>query len=163
MRFVSCRWTAVVLAALALGCGDSDPMLNLAQVNADVKQAQGDLDAAKETVVAREADVAAARQALELARVAVRTAETQLADRKAEIDRGTADTLLFRAVQQRLLEDDQLDSVAVAATVSDGVVVLSGSVEDADQRDRAVAITREIPGVEGVESRIQTPVAQTGD
>ena len=73
------------------------------------------------------------------------------------------ETLLFRAVQQRLLEDDQLDSVAVAATVSDGVVVLSGSVEDADQRDRAVAITREIPGVEGVESRIQTPVAQTGD
>src|SRR5690606_12701346 len=69
------------------------------------------------------------------------------------------DTLLFRTVQARLLEDDALEDAAVSASVEGGVVTLSGTVPSEALRDRAVAVARETAGVVDVRSRIEIAAA----
>jgi len=147
------------VALLAWGCGGADPAVDLAEASAEVEQAQTAVDQARETVVAREADVAAAQQQLADARAQVRLAEVELTKREAAVDRSATDTVLFRTVQHRLLEADELENVAISAGVADSVVTLSGTVANAKQRDRAVAVATETPGVERVESRIRVQVA----
>jgi len=66
-----------------------------------------------------------------------------------------------REEQKRLLEDDDLSNVAIAARVSKGVVTLSGTVPNAKLRDRALEIARGAPGTGTVESRIEVDVAAT--
>jgi osmotically-inducible protein OsmY len=75
------------------------------------------------------------------------------------VDRSATDDVLFRTVQKRLLEDDDLSNVAIAARVSKGVVTLSGSVPNAKLRDRALEIARTTPGAGHVESRIEVQVS----
>ena len=85
--------------------------------------------------------------------------QSELAQREAVVNRSATDAVIFRAVQKRLLEDDDLSEVAIAARVSKGVVTLSGSVPNAKLRDRALEIARTTPGVGGVESVIEVPVS----
>jgi osmotically-inducible protein OsmY len=104
-----------------------------------------------------------AQERLEEARAALREAESEFAQREAVVSRSATDAVLFRAVQKRLLEDEDLSEVAIAAGVSKGVVTLSGSVPNAKLRDQAVEIARATPGVGRVESRIEVPVSAPKD
>ena len=148
---------ATVLVALA-GCG-SDPEADLEQASQAVEEARAKVEEARETVEARESEVKEAQQRLAEARSVLREAESEFAQREALVDRSATDAVLFRAVQKRLLEDDDLSEVAIAARVSKGVVTLSGSVPDAKLRDQAVEVARTTPGVGSVESRIEVPVS----
>ncbi len=148
---------ATALAVLA--CGDSDPEVDLEQVSQAVEEARVQVEQARETVETRESDVKEAEERLSEARSALREAESEFAQREAVVNRSATDAVLFRAVQKRLLEDDDLSKVAIAARVSKGVVTLSGSVTNAKLRDQAVEIARTTPGVGSVESRIEVPVS----
>ena len=148
---------ATALAALA--CGGSDPEVDLEQASQAVEEARVQVEKARETVQTRESEVKKAQERLAEARSTLREAESEFAQREAVVNRGATDAVLFRAVQKRLLEDDDLSDVAIAARVSKGVVTLSGSVPSAKLRDQAVEIARTTPGVGSVESRIEVPVS----
>ena len=142
-------------AALLLACGGSDPEVDLERASKAAEETRSELEVAAETVKQREADVKQAQTELEAARAALRKIEAELAKRVAKVDRRATDEVLFRAVQKRLLEDDSLAIVAIAAHVNNGLVSLTGNVPDAETRDRAVAVARETPGVDRVTSQIQ--------
>jgi osmotically-inducible protein OsmY len=148
---------AAALAALA--CGGSDPEVDLEQASQAVEEARVQVEQARETVETRESEVKQAEERLAEARSALREVESELAQREVVVNRSATDAVLFRAVQKRLLEDDDLSKVAIAARVSKGVVTLSGSVPNAKLRDQAVEIARKTPGVGSVESRIEVPVS----
>lgn len=148
---------ATALAALA--CGGSDPEVDLEQASQAVEEARVQVEQARETVETRESDVKEAEERLAGARSALREAESEFAQREAVVNRGATDAVLFRAVQKRLLEDDDLSKVAIAARVSKGVVTLSGSVPNAKLRDRALEIARATPGAGTVESNIEVRVS----
>jgi osmotically-inducible protein OsmY len=148
---------ATVLVALA--CGGSDPEVDLEQASQAVEETRAEVEKARETVETREGEAEQAQERLAEARAALREAESELAKREAVVNRSATDAVLFRAVQKRLLEDEDLSKVAIAARVSKGAVTLSGSVPDAKLRDRAVEIARATPGVTRVESLIEVPVS----
>jgi osmotically-inducible protein OsmY len=144
--------------ALQLACG-SDPEEELLEASQAADAARERVESARKTVEARETEVKQAQERLTEARDALREAQKVVAEREQTVDRNATDAVLFRAVQKRLLEDRQLEDVAVAAKVTDGVVTLSGSVPNAKLSDRAALIASETPGVESVVNRIQVAVA----
>jgi osmotically-inducible protein OsmY len=117
--------------------------------------------AAQHAVEEARQDLAARKQAADEAQQAVQQAEKRLdaAEHGLEAAKQAAeagnDVAIFRAVQSRLLADESLQAAAVSAAVRDGSVTLGGRVSTAAQRDRAVALARETPGVRAVESRIE--------
>lgn len=149
----------VAMALVTLACGGSDPEVDLEQASQALAEARAQVETARETVEARESEVKEAQEKLAESRSVLREAESELAQREAVVNRSATDSVLFRAVQKRLLEDDDLSEVAIAARVSKGLVTLSGSVPDAKLRDRAVEIARTTPGVGSVESRIEVAVS----
>jgi osmotically-inducible protein OsmY len=146
-------------ALVALACGGSEPEVDLEEASQAVEEARAQVEKARETVQARESEVKKAQERLAEARSALREAESEFAQRETVVNRSATDAVLFRAVQKRLLEDDDLSEVAIAARVSKGVVTLSGSVPNAKLRDQAVEVARTTPGVTTVESRIEVPVS----
>jgi osmotically-inducible protein OsmY len=146
-------------ALVALACGGSEPEVDLEEASQAVEEARAQVEKARETVQARESEVKKAQERLAEARSALREAESEFAQRETVVNRSATDAVLFRAVQKRLLEDDDLSEVAIAARVSKGVVTLSGSVPNAKLRDQAVEVARTTPGVATVESRIEVPVS----
>jgi len=155
------RGVALGLAAglLAFGCGGPDPEQALAEANRAVERSRAAVEKARGVVEEREAEVRAAQQELADARASLGQAEEELARHEAAVDRSATDTALFRAVQKQLLEDDELSGVGISASVSEGAVVLTGSVPNGKLRDRAVEVARETPGVTRVQSRIEVSVA----
>jgi osmotically-inducible protein OsmY len=145
---------------VALACGGSDPEVDLEEASQAVEEARAQVDEARETVQARESEMQEVQERLAEARSVLREAESELAKREAVVNRSATDDVLFRAVQKRLLEDDDLADVAIAARVSKGIVTLSGSVPEAKLRDRAVEVARKTPGVIRVESRIEVPASE---
>ena len=146
---------AIATGALLLGCGGSDPEVDLERASKAADETRSAVEIATENVTEREAEVKQAKAELEEARAALRKVEQELAEREAKVDSSATDEVLFRAVQKRLLEDDDLESVAIAAHVNNGLVTLTGNVPDAELRDRAVSVARETPGVQRVQSQIQ--------
>jgi osmotically-inducible protein OsmY len=124
-----------------------------------VEEASAQVAKGRELVQARESEVEEAQKRLAEARSTLREAESELARRETAVDRSATDDVLFRTVQKQLLEDDDLSEVAIAASVSKGVVTLSGGAPNAKLRDRALEIARATPGVVKVESRIGVQVS----
>lgn len=152
------RWILMTLAValLTLACGGgSDPVADVAAANAAVAAQQKTVDTAKKVVAERAKDVAKAQEQLAAAQKAQQDEERELDRLAAAVDRSALDTALFRAVQQRLLQDKKLANVAITASVSQGVVTLSGAVDSQELNDRATKVAGETRGVERVESRIR--------
>jgi len=147
------------MALVALACGGSDPEEDLKAASAAVEEARAQVSADRESVQALEAEAAKVDKQLAEARAVLREAENELAQRESAVNRSATDSVLFRAVQKQLLEDDDLSNVAIAARVSKGVVTLSGSVPNAKLRDRALEVARATPGVGRVESQIEVQVS----
>jgi osmotically-inducible protein OsmY len=66
-------------------------------------------------------------------------------------------------VQKQLLDDDDLEDVAISARVERGVVTLSGVVSEEKLRERAVKLAESVPGVVSVQDRIQVAGAKAPD
>ena len=65
-------------------------------------------------------------------------------------------------VEMGLLDDAELDDLAIAVQVAQGVVTLRGTVPDENDRARAEEVARATPGVVTLENRIEvaSPPAQ---
>ncbi len=148
---------AALLLVVSTGCGSDDRERSLEEANAAVEQETKAVEEAKAAVAGREAELQEARGRLEEALEALSAAEGRLAEARARVALFATDEVLFRTVQIRLLEDPQLEDLAISARVESGVVTLSGSASNAEIRDHAVEVARSTPGVTAVESRIRIP------
>jgi osmotically-inducible protein OsmY len=150
-----------LLAALAaLGCGETTREEQLRAANEAVAISADELGEARALLEEREGALEAAREARDEARGAVEEIERQLAEAEASVGLHATDDVLFRAVQKRLLTDEALSDVAIAASISDAVVTLRGAVPDAALRDHAVEISSAVPGVRQVVSEIAAPAPE---
>jgi len=159
---MSVRWIRLGLAAagfFTLACCGSDPEVDLERASKAVEEARSQVETAQEVVKTREGEVAEAKQRLDEAKSALRKAQGEVVANEAAVDRNATDAVLFRTIQKQLLEDGDLAKVAISASVKSATVTLSGSVPDAELRDRAVEIARETPGVQHVQSQIEVPAA----
>lgn len=148
-------WTGLALAGfVALGCAE-DPEADYREATRTVGEAQEAVEEAEAAVAARRAELEGAQQELAEAREDLSAARAGLRDAESRVDVEITDAHLFRAVQRRLLEDRALGEVGISAEVDRAVVTLSGRVEKPAQRDRAVEVAEEVPGVVEVVSRIQ--------
>lgn len=146
-------------AALSFACGSADPEEELARASEAADAALEQVDTARADVEKREAEVKEAQKLLTEARATLREAQQEYAKREQTVDLSATDSVLFRAVQKRLLDDGALESVGIAAKVTDGVVTLSGSVPNAKLSDRAALVAGETPGVTSVTNRIKVAVS----
>lgn len=64
------------------------------------------------------------------------------------------DQAINARVKSALLQDDDVAGTEVSTTTFDGVVQLSGFVDEAEQRERAEEVATEVPGVEAVINNI---------
>jgi osmotically-inducible protein OsmY len=118
--------------------------------------------AAREGVDQKTVAAQQSREELAEAQEALVRAEQELAEARAGVGVHATDEVLFREVQTRLLDDEQLESLAIAARVEKGVVTLSGEAVSREQRERAAELAAEIPGILGVDNRIAIVLGQAG-
>lgn len=150
----------LAVAALTLACGGgSDPLADVAAANAAVTAQQKKVDAAVDAVSAREREVNDAQDRLREAQEKVQEEQRELERLAALVDHSAVDTALFRAVQQRLLHAPDLANAAIVATVSGGVVTLSGTVQSEKLEDHAIEVASKTRGVKSVDSRIRVQAA----
>jgi osmotically-inducible protein OsmY len=148
--------TGLAFATVGLSaCWKDDSEARLAEATHELEKALTDVENAQATVDARRAEMETARDKLAKAEDELTKAKRRLDDAKAEVDADATDTLVFRSVQRRLLDDKKLEGVAIAARVESGVVTLSGDAPDDAIRKRALEIARETPGVARVQDRIR--------
>jgi len=72
------------------------------------------------------------------------------ANRPAPTDDGSVTT----RVRTVLLNDPQVNGGTISVTAANGVVTLSGQVKSEAERERAVALARQTPGVSDVRSEL---------
>jgi osmotically-inducible protein OsmY len=146
-----------LVSALALfaACGSESEEERAARAAQELASAREEVKRAGEDLGAKEAALEAASSAVAAARERVGQAEARVQTAEASDDLHVSDAALFRAVQERLLEDRALRGVAIRAVVTQGTVVLSGVVPNEKLRERAVAVASEVPGVTAVDSRIE--------
>lgn len=65
------------------------------------------------------------------------------------------DTAITAKVKAKLLGDPMISGFAISVQTFRGKVILSGFVNSQTQVDRAVALTREVPGVKEVASALE--------
>ncbi len=150
-----CVGAALWAAALGLAaCGESAEE-RLERVSRELAGVRAGLASAQQQTKQREQAFERAKTELEQARSAQREAELALAEAENRVDLHGVDDLIFRLVQERLLEDSDLERVAIRATVARGVVTLDGQVPSATLRDRALGIAQTTPGVSRVSDSIR--------
>ncbi|MBT8078611.1 MAG: BON domain-containing protein [Gammaproteobacteria bacterium] len=71
------------------------------------------------------------------------------------LEHRATDLAIFRATQSALLEEPALQQAAIVANVEDGVVTLTGSVANLQQRQEAMQVVETVPGVESTVVRLQ--------
>jgi osmotically-inducible protein OsmY len=145
---------------LATACSDPTPEQLLADATAAYNKAQTVADKARADLELREEAFAKAQENRDESASKLRDAERSLAEAKVALGLVATDELLFREVQRSLLDDPELEKVAIQASVNGGVVRLTGSVPDAELAERAAGIAGAVPGVAGVEDRILVPPAE---
>jgi hypothetical protein len=146
-------------ALLALGCA-SDEEARIRELSEELTELREGLPGLRARVAEREKAAESAQDELAEARSALRTSESRIAEIQREVGAHATDPLLFRMVQEELLDDDELEDVAISARVENGVVTLSGVVPDAELGERAVKLAESVPGVVAVQSRIQVAAAK---
>jgi len=145
-------WLLVVACALLVAACGGDGGLEAA--SEQLAQMEQKVEAARTRVEAREAEARSAEQALKEARDTLAQVEKQLADARARVAKQANDAVLFRSVQQRLLDDAKLRGVAISARVQKRVVTLEGSVPSEELKTRAEQVAAQTTGVETVVNQI---------
>lgn len=147
--------TLLLGALLAVGCGGDDEAARIEKLSEELTVLREGLPALRSRVEERETAAKSAQDELAEARGALHASESRIAEIQREVGAHATDPLLFRMVQQELLEDDDLEDVAISARVEHGAVTLSGVVPNAELGARAVELAESVPGVVSVQSRIQ--------
>jgi osmotically-inducible protein OsmY len=142
--------TLVAAAALLAACGGG----GLEEASEEQKAMQSKVAEARTRVEARQQEAEQAHRALEQARKDLEAAEQRLAAARAEVAKEANDAVLFRSVQQRLLDAGELEGVAISARVQKRVVTLEGSVPSETLKMRAEEIAANTTGVETVINQI---------
>lgn len=146
----------LMLAVLAgSGCGDD----GLEAVSAQLAEIENEVDQARIEVERRDAEASQAGDALERARETLEEAEQRFADARKRVAKAASDAVVFRAVQQRLLDDGDLEGVAISARVQRRTVTLEGSVPNELLKKRAQEVASGATGVETVINQITVDVA----
>ena len=145
--------SAFLLAAA--GCGGDSQEQRLEEATAAVVAKREAVQEARQAVEARERVADEARKELEAAKSELRAREQALREAESRIGGKATDTALFRSVQRRLLDDRELENLAVAVQVTQGVVTLQGTVSDQKDRARAEEVARATPGVMTIDNRIE--------
>jgi exodeoxyribonuclease VII small subunit len=145
----------LALVLLAAACGEPDPEEALRKASAVVVEREAVLAEAQSELEAGESSLEEAQANHDRAVQAVRDAEQRLRAAEDEVAEYANDDVLFRTVQRHLLEESDLEGVAIAAEVEDRVVTLTGTVDDVELRDLAVSLAEETPGVAHVRSQIR--------
>jgi hyperosmotically inducible protein len=171
---------AVVIASASVACSQSDPGITTAvksKLAADdtVKAYQIDVDT-KNRVVTLKGDVetdAAKARAIEVARntegvrdvvdaLRVRTATeptTGAADaareKAGEAGAVMGDAGITTAVKTKLLADPDVSGLKIDVDTANGVVTLSGNVNTAAEKRRAVELAKETTGVSSVKDQLK--------
>ena len=150
---------AVLLIGLLVagGCSEPDALRDLEEAAKNVEILRDEVEDAKKAVEDRQQDLVDAQAKLDEAIESLRETEGRLNGAEAAIAEIATDDVLFRSVQASLLQE--LEDVAIAARVRDGVVTLTGSVDDPDYRDIAEEIASKTLGVLRVDNRIETVIA----
>ena len=159
------RFASLMLAAgvLFAGCGESEEA-KIAKLTEELGKLRQSVTQTRSEVAQRETAAKAAQDALAKSRGELRDGEARIAEIEKELGAHATDPVLFRMVQKQLLEDDDLEDVAISANVQRGVVTLSGVVNNEKLRDRAVKLAEAVPGVVSVQDRIQVaPAEASGD
>jgi len=65
------------------------------------------------------------------------------------------DDVIYDNVRRRLASDQVVKGGALMVDVKDGVVTLSGMVEQEKQKDRATKLTKKVSGVKSVNNELQ--------
>ena len=68
--------------------------------------------------------------------------------------RKESDRTIEVAVGQQLSDDSRVRAMEIKAAVRDGVVTLTGSAKDVEEKDAAEAVVRRVSGVRQVENRL---------
>ena len=146
----------------AAGCGEDSQEQELREATAAVVAKREAVQAAREEVEARQQVADEARKELEAAESELRIREQALREAESRVGLKATDATLFRSIQRRLLDDAELDDLAIAVQVTQGVVTLRGTVPDESDRARAEEVARGTPGVVTLENRIEllSPPAQ---
>ena len=76
-------------------------------------------------------------------------------DRFESETRSKSDEMLADAVHKRLSDDARTNAMRIKVDARAGVVRLSGSVIDADERNTAAAVAHQVPGVHDVQNRLE--------
>ncbi len=71
-------------------------------------------------------------------------------DRMADIPQPTADEALVNHIDQRLRSDPTTAKLNLGISSSDGIITLTGRIDELVVRSRAVSLVRGTPGVRGV-------------
>ncbi|RIL04414.1 MAG: hypothetical protein DCC71_14165, partial [Proteobacteria bacterium] len=155
---------ACVAAGLAgtmlLACGESreekyEKAMRVAEsARSSVDDVQEEVDEREAEYTKEQNEANEARERLDEAREKLASVRENYEGARAEVAKWADDATLFRTVQQRLLEDRELEDAAVSARVEHGVALLTGTVPDEDARERAVEIARETPGIVDVQSQL---------
>jgi osmotically-inducible protein OsmY len=160
------HFRALLLAAAcfgllpAAGCGGDDEAARVEELSRELDALREGLPSLRARVEERERTAKTAQDELAEARNELRASESRIADIQREIGKHATDPVLFRMVQQELLEDENLQEVAISARVENGSVILSGVVPNAELGARAVELAESVPGVVSVQSRIQVAEAR---
>ncbi len=149
-------FSLLMLAALAgAGCGDD----GLEAVSAHLAEIESEVEQARMDVERSDAQASQAGDALERARASLEEAEQRLADARERVAKAANDAVVFRAVQRRLLDEEDLEGVAISARVQRRTVTLEGSVPNETLKKRAQEVASGATGVETVINQITVDVA----
>lgn len=147
---------ALATAFLLSACGGDD---GLEAASEELSEIQEEVAEARAAVEERKAKADEAEEALEAARETLARAEAKLAEARADVAKAANDAVLFRTVQQRLLDDSRLEGVAISARVQKRVVTLEGSVPSEELKRRAEKVAADTTGVATVVNQITVQVA----
>ena len=125
------RFARLCSPACSPSCGD-DEEARLEELSQELGSLREGLPETARRVAERETTAKAAQDELAEARGALRESERRIAEIEKEVGAHATDPLLFRMIQKQLLEDDDLEDVAISARVEHGVVTLSGVVPEAE-------------------------------
>ena len=146
---------------LLIGCGEPTQEELLEAATAALDVAEFEADEASAALAQREEELTLAQSARDEAAERVREGERSLSEARTQVGLHATDDLLFRTVQQALLEDAVLSDVAISAKVEDGVITLTGDVPSEAIRSHATRLAEGVPGVAEVRSQLRVPEPET--
>jgi chromosome segregation ATPase len=154
----------LLVVALALGCNGADApeekLEHAADRVEDAREEASDVrDDVRDRTEAHQTAFQRAEKNLQRARRRLAEAEQEVARSRQRLDTRATDVAIFRQVQRELLDAETLEGSALTASVKNRVVTLTGVVDDAAARDRAVEIAKATPAVAEVRDRIQVQAA----